>query len=105
MVALGHDLIEDTDITEYEFVHKYKLPQFVWDKIEILSREDGESYKEYIDCLIENKDKTILFVKMEDLKHNMDLSRLKTVTEEDIERNKKYEKHFKRIVKAYKELQ
>ena len=61
----------------------------------MLTKDKTISYEEYI-ALIKQND-LARRVKIEDLKHNMDLKRLKVVTEEDLKRVEKY-KHSLEIL-------
>ena len=92
IVAVLHDVIEDTDLTYDDLISKGIDKEFV-DSILILTKEDLDSYMEYIEKISHNKYATV--VKIEDLKHNMDLTRLnRKITNKDLERNKKYMKAY-----------
>lgn len=89
IVALLHDLIEDTDITE-EFLRHFFNKEVV-DAIVLLTRNDDIDYMDYIRNIKGNTLATK--VKLQDLKHNMDLTRLSnTPSSNDIERQEKYKK-------------
>lgn len=92
IVAVLHDVIEDTLLTYDDLISKGIDKEFV-DSILILTKEDLDSYMEYIEKISHNKYATV--VKIEDLKHNMDLTRLnRKITNKDLERNKKYMKSY-----------
>ncbi len=86
-IALGHDLIEDTTIT-VDYLKDMGFSQRVTDGILALTKQSGEPYDDYKKRVMANKD--AVRVKIADLTHNMDLSRLVEVTEKDLERVKKY---------------
>jgi (p)ppGpp synthase/HD superfamily hydrolase len=90
-VALLHDIVEDTDTTLEEIFREF--PYEVYHSVDLLTRKEGVIYRDYIERLKE--DYTARKVKIADLKHNMDLTRLPVVTEKDIERQKYYEKFLK----------
>lgn len=90
-IALLHDIFEDTDTTEDELL-TYVTP-FVIDVVKILTRKKDESYMDYIKRIA--VDKTATEIKLYDLKDNMDITRLKKITDEDVNRLKKYHKAFK----------
>ena len=94
-IALLHDVLEDTWVDE-ELLHRF-FPDDVCNAVVTLTRKDGESYMEYIARIIESGDEDIIMVKIADLNDNMNLGRLETVTDEDVERTKKYAKAKKRL--------
>lgn len=86
-VALLHDVIEDSDVTADDLL-AVGLPDEVVKAVQILTKKKGQSYQEYLEKVKLNNLARI--VKLADLKHNSDLSRLKSVTNTDYERVKKY---------------
>ena len=93
VVAVLHDLIEDTDWTAISLVENGFNPHTV-SLIELLTHKDGESYDDYIKRAALNKiTKTI---KMEDIRHNSDPHRLKVIPprDKDLDRLIKYTKAF-----------
>lgn len=89
VVALLHDVIEDCDYT-VEKLYGLGFSPDVVEAVDLLSRKDGQSYKAYIKGIKVNSLATK--VKLADLAHNMDLSRLSVVSDEDFNRAKKYRK-------------
>lgn len=71
-IAVGHDLIEDTDLSLWELMNLGFSPRVV-DAIDMLSRIPGESYERYKTRVKSNPD--AVRVKLCDLQHNMDPSR------------------------------
>lgn len=90
-IAVGHDLIEDTGVT-CEVLESMGFPDRVVDGIDALTKRDDETYERYISRLIDNDDAVL--VKMEDLRHNSDIRRLKGVQEKDIDRMAKYQRTY-----------
>ncbi|HEU8062309.1 TPA: GTP pyrophosphokinase [Streptococcus pneumoniae] len=86
-VALLHDVIEDSDITAADLFAS-GLSNEVVTAVQILTKKKGQSYQEYFGKVKSNNLARV--VKLADLKHNSDLSRLKSVTNTDYERVKKY---------------
>lgn len=86
-VALLHDVIEDSNITAV-YLLASGLPNEVVTAVQILTKKKGQSYQEYLEKVKTNDLARV--VKLADLKHNSDLSRLKTVSNTDYERVKKY---------------
>ena len=87
IVALLHDVVEDSNIT-LEDLSKY-FDSTIIEALRVLTKKDGDDYVEYIKRVKTNEIATL--VKLKDLEHNMDLTRLDKVTEEDLKRNEKYE--------------
>lgn len=88
IVAILHDIIEDTDITE-NYLLKIGLSKRIVDAVVALTRSKDMDYQEYIKNLSSNP--LAKEVKLADLEHNMDLKRLPTLEEKDLERNRKYQ--------------
>jgi (p)ppGpp synthase/HD superfamily hydrolase len=70
-MALGHDLLEDTNTTQSELIEHF-TPRIV-EGIRSLTRFPSETYAEYIEKVKRNPD--AVRVKLADLQHNMDPTR------------------------------
>lgn len=88
-VALLHDTVEDGGI-ELSELYEADFPEEIVRTVDILTRREDEPYMEYIQRLKENN--LAVKVKLADLNHNSDMSRLNIITKWDIERKEKYEK-------------
>lgn len=88
-VALLHDIIEDTDVTASELLAK-GLPDNVVEAVEALTKKHNQNYAAYLAGVKKNRLATA--VKLADLKHNSDLSRLEKITQKDRDRAEKYRK-------------
>lgn len=86
--ALLHDTIEDTDATEEEL--RELFGDEIATAVALLSRNDDEDYFDYVKRV--KKNPLAAKVKMADLEHNSDLSRLPEITEKAIRRTEKYKK-------------
>ncbi len=86
--ALLHDVMEDAKFPESAL--RILFGDEIVDTLLLLTHRDGESYEEYIERI--SKSELATKVKIADLTHNSDLTRLKTVTEKDIQRYNKYQK-------------
>ena len=86
-VALLHDVLEDSDITVADLL-AYGLSNEVVTAVQTLTKKKGQSYQDYLGKVKSNNLARV--VKLADLKHNSDLLRLKTVSNTDYERVKKY---------------
>lgn len=91
-VALLHDVLEDSGFTQKDML-EFGIPFEIVSQCEIITRRKDESYMNFIRRC--GDDKIVRCVKMADLLHNMDLTRLEKVTDEDLKRIKKYHKAYK----------
>jgi (p)ppGpp synthase/HD superfamily hydrolase len=91
-VALLHDVIEDSNITANDLVNE-GFEHAIVNRVVRMTRKEGESYMDYIKRI--GEDNICRIVKMCDLKDNMDITRLETVTDKDFDRLKKYHKAYK----------
>lgn len=86
--AYLHDVMEDTEFSEKSL--RILFGDEIVDTLCLLTHDDGLSYDEYIERL--SGSKRAIRVKLADLAHNSDLSRLSTVTEKDLQRLEKYKR-------------
>lgn len=92
IVALLHDVVEDTYVTLEELT-AFGFGKDIIEAIDAISKKPGEPLQDYMNRVKNNR--LACEVKKADLVHNMDLSRLKKVTQKDIDRNKKYMVEYK----------
>ena len=85
-VAWLHDSVEDTEST-FDDLTRY-FGKTVSEAVDAVTKRKGESYPEYLNRVKANH--IARLVKIADLSHNMDLSRLSKITEKDLERTAKY---------------
>lgn len=88
IVALLHDVVEDTDIT-FEQLEK-EFPRKVIEVLKLLTHDKNIDYMEYVKNLKVNP--IAKKVKIADIKHNSDETRLEKITEKDVARRDKYKK-------------
>ena len=88
-VAYLHDVIEDTELT-LEDLYEYGFSKEILEAVDIITKKRGEDYQSYLNSV--KKNKLARAVKLADLRHNSDLTRLTEVTEKDIKRKEKYQK-------------
>lgn len=86
-VAILHDVVEDADITAEDLFGK-GIPKRVVDAVQALSKIDGETYEQFIDRVME--DNLAQKVKKVDIEDNINLLRLSTIGEDDLNRVAKY---------------
>lgn len=94
--ALLHDVVEDTDIT-FDNLLEMGFPIEVVDIIKLLTHDKVVPYMDYVKRISFNKIATK--VKIADLMHNSDLTRMDNVDEWALKRNKKY-KQALRLLKG-----
>jgi len=89
IVALLHDTIEDTNITEQDLLN-YGFSNKIIEAVKLLTHNKNVPYMVYVAKIKDNE--LARKVKIADLTHNSDLSRLKEITEKDKKRYEKYQK-------------
>ena len=88
IVALLHDVVEDTDYT-LEDLKKEGFGDVVIDALALLTHDDDTPYMDYVARIKENP--VAKAVKLADLAHNSDLSRMDTIDEKVMERYRNYQ--------------
>lgn len=88
-VALLHDVIEDSDFTLTDLMDR-GMPNVVVQAVSLLTKDSRLSYQEYLTRVKTNELATK--VKLADLKHNSDLSRILEPSYVDYQRIEKYKK-------------
>ncbi|MCM1084010.1 MAG: GTP pyrophosphokinase [Clostridium sp.] len=96
-VALLHDTVEDGGI-ELSELYDAGFPEEIVKTVDILTRRTDEPYMDYIERLKENS--LAVKVKLADLHHNSDMTRLNIITKQDMERKEKYEKAIEVLERA-----
>lgn len=90
-IAVGHDLLEDTTCTARELLDAGFSLRVVTG-IEALTKIPDMSTADYKSGVKGNPD--AVRVKVEDLRHNSDIRRLKGVTEKDVKRMVRYHEFY-----------
>ena len=94
IVALLHDVVEDTDWT-FEDLVREGFSESVIEALRLLTHTDGSLYEDYIDRLASNS--LAKAVKKADLADNMDFRRIPEPTERDFARLQKYHRAWQRL--------
>lgn len=89
ILAVLHDVLEDCNVPAEQLIEE-GIPKELVEKLKILCKGKNEDYFHYINRI--TNDKAAINVKLSDLRDNMDLKRLKEITEKDIKRLEKYKK-------------
>ena len=98
IVALLHDVVEDTDLTFDDLQEKVPLTDEELQALKLLTHDEKTPYFDYVKKIKSNE--LAAKVKLADLKHNSDLSRIpeKLRTEKDFKRVEKYKTAIKILV-------
>lgn len=97
VVAALHDLVEDGHVSLFYIAKTFNTR--IADAVDAISKRHHENYLEdYIPRVADNKIATK--VKLLDLLHNMDLSRIRNPTEVDYKRHDKYMRAYKYLLDA-----
>ncbi len=94
--ALLHDVVEDTDIT-FENLLDMGFPQEIVDVLKLLTHEQSVDYMDYVKKIATNP--IAKKVKIADLKHNSDNTRLNIVDEKAKMRCERYEQALALLTK------
>ena len=89
IVALLHDVIEDTNTT-FEDLEAFSFGEEIIDALKLLTRNKDEDYFAYVERI--SKNPIAKQVKIADLMHNSDPTRLSQIYETDRKRLEKYNK-------------
>ena len=87
IVALLHDVVEDTDYT-LEDLAAMGFDPVVIEALTLLTHDENVPYIDYVRMIKDNP--VAKAVKLADLQHNSDLSRLDSVDEKALARREKY---------------
>ncbi|MBD8656298.1 guanosine-3',5'-bis(diphosphate) 3'-pyrophosphohydrolase [Oxalobacteraceae sp. CFBP 13730] len=87
IVAILHDVIEDTDFTLDQLAAE-GFPGYILEALDSVTRRDGETYEAFVARAATNP--ISRRVKYADLQDNADLSRIAAPTAADIARTEKY---------------
>lgn len=94
IVAILHDVIEDTDYT-LDDMREMGFSEAIVAALDAVTRRDEETYEEFIERIA--LDPLAVRVKLSDLRDNMDIRRLPAVTPDDLQRLERYRKAWERL--------
>jgi (p)ppGpp synthase/HD superfamily hydrolase len=95
IVAVLHDAIEDSELTIADLVRQ-GFPEFITTAIAAITKLDGELYEDYI--LRVKSNAIARKVKIADVTHNMDISRIANPTAKDFQRLEKYKIVLQKLI-------
>jgi (p)ppGpp synthase/HD superfamily hydrolase len=90
-IAILHDVVEDSDWT-LAALRAEGFSDRVIDALSLLTHDHVDSYEEYVKKIATNRDATR--IKLEDLRDNSDITRLKGLREKDFKRMEKYHRAY-----------
>ena len=96
IVALLHDTIEDTGVT-IDYLRSEGFPEEIIGAVLSVTKQEGEDYEDFVRRAAENV--IAREVKIADLEDNMDIRRLKDITDEDVARLRKYLRAWQYLIK------
>lgn len=97
IVGVLHDVVEDTTWT-FDALLAEGFPVHIVDALRCVTKlSDDESYEAFINRVKNNP--LAVAVKINDLTDNMDVRRLQTLTDADVQRLRKYLKAYQSLVK------
>jgi len=101
IVAISHDLIEDTYVTIKDLIDN-GCPDVCVHAIDCLTRRQNESYTKYLSRVV--SDKLASECKLEDMRDNSNIYRLHKVAKDHLNMIKKYHKGVFYILATYPEF-
>lgn len=93
IVALLHDVVEDTDVTFEQLSEIFS--NTVIEALKLLTHDDSVEYFHYIVNIRDSQNDIAKKVKLADLHHNSDLKRIGKITTRSLKRTAKYETAIK----------
>lgn len=97
IVGVLHDVVEDTTWT-FDALLAEGFPVHIVDALRCVTKlSDDEPYESFINRVKTNP--LVVAVKINDLTDNMDIRRLQTLTDADVQRLRKYLKAYQSLVK------
>jgi (p)ppGpp synthase/HD superfamily hydrolase len=95
IVAVLHDVVEDTDIA-LDDVCEQGFSEEVISAVDALTRRNGETYEEFTERIVPNA--LARTVKIEDLRDNLNLTRVQSLSEDGVNRIHRYHKALARLL-------
>lgn len=99
IVALLHDVVEDTDYT-FEDLEQMRFPNSVIEALRLMTHERFVPYLDYVRKIKTND--IARTVKLADLRHNSDVTRLDSVDDKTEKRMEKYRKTMEILLQQEK---
>ena len=94
MVAIMHDVVEDTDVS-LDFLRTLGFSDAVVHSVDCITKREDEKYHEYVERVA--SDEISKKVKIADIEDNMDIDRIPSWEDRDTDRNIKYYRTWLRL--------
>lgn len=102
IVGLLHDVPEDTGMSVEALATLIELTNKEKEALDLLTRKNGVSYREYIESILESNNKLAIEVKADDLMHNSNLNRFTAagveISEKDELRAQRYREYLTKMI-------
>jgi (p)ppGpp synthase/HD superfamily hydrolase len=95
IVAVLHDVVEDSPDWDFERLRGEGFSEEIIEAVDRLTRREEETYEEFVER--SGKNPLARRVKLADLQDNMDLTRLKNLSEQDQTRLARYHEAWRRL--------
>lgn len=95
IVGVLHDVVEDTHLNLTNLTAE-GFSEVIIDAVHTLTKLENEDYNHYISRVMSND--LAIRVKLNDLTDNMDLRRLQELTDDDVERMRKYLDAYNQLI-------
>ena len=93
-VAYLHDILEDTFIIKVDLIENFG--EEIANAVDCITKRKNEDYENYINRVKQNN--LVRIVKICDLEHNSDISRIENLTKRDLERQNKYKQAISKLI-------
>lgn len=97
IVALLHDVVEDSDCT-LDALRAEGFPESVVQAVDRLTRREGETYEAFIERIL--PDSLACRVKLADIEDNLDIRRIGVLDEKALQRLQRYHRARLRLLEA-----
>ncbi|HUV13309.1 MAG TPA: GTP pyrophosphokinase [Acidobacteriota bacterium] len=98
IVAVLHDVLEDTSVTADQLRAEGFSDEIIA-AIECLTRDEGESYEDFIKRTKGNP--LARRVKLADIEDNMNIRRIRNITDQDLQRLERYHRAWRALSEAH----
>lgn len=102
-IAILHDVVEDSKEWSISRLRQEGFSDRVLNALELLTHDSNDSYEEYVKQISTNLDAAR--VKLEDIRDNSDVTRLKGLREKDFKRMEKYHRAYLFLKKTLENMQ